>query len=84
VLNIAASLAPTDGLLDEGWAPVFLVLVGVLALGMLIALLRTNRRLRREAVETITAEALPEDLLNQYLEQDSKEIYTHGTDNDTD
>jgi high-affinity nickel permease len=71
VLNIAASLAPTDGLLDEGWAPVFLVLVGVLALGMLIALLRINRRLRREAVETLPAEALPEDLLNQYLEQDS-------------
>jgi RsiW-degrading membrane proteinase PrsW (M82 family) len=79
VLNIAASLAPSNGLLDQGWAPVFLALVGVLALGMLIALMRINRKLRRETVE-----AVPEDLLNQYFEQDSKEIQTHGTDHDTD
>jgi hypothetical protein len=79
VLNMAASMAPSDGLLDQGWAPVFLVLVGVLALGMLTALLWINRKLRRE-----TTEAVPEDLLGQNLEQDSKEIQTHGTDHNTD
>jgi RsiW-degrading membrane proteinase PrsW (M82 family) len=54
VLNIAASLPQSDGLLDQGWAPVFLVLVGLLAIGMLIALLLINRKLRRE-----TADAVP-------------------------
>jgi hypothetical protein len=79
VLNIAASLPQSDGLLDQGWAPVFLVLVGLLAIGMLIALLLINRKLRRE-----TADAVPEDLLDQNHEQDSKEIQTHGTDHDAD
>jgi RsiW-degrading membrane proteinase PrsW (M82 family) len=79
VLNMAASLAPNDGLLDQSWASVFLVLVGVLALGMLTALLWINRKLRRE-----TAEAVPEDLLGQNIEQDSKEIQTHGTDHNID
>lgn len=84
LLNIAASLTPTGGLLDQKWAPVFLLMAGALALGMLIALLRINRRLHRQAMKIPSAEVLPEDLLSQYFERDSKEIQTHGTNHDID
>jgi RsiW-degrading membrane proteinase PrsW (M82 family) len=84
VLNTTAILASPDGLLDPEWAPVFLVAVGVLAAGMVIALLKINRKLRQEPAAALFADALPADLLEQNPEQISKEIQIHGTDYDVD
>jgi RsiW-degrading membrane proteinase PrsW (M82 family) len=84
VLNLAASVASPGGVLNPQSAPVFLVVVGVLVVGMLIALLQINRKLRRASAIPLPAAVLPDGMLNNKSEQAAKETQLDGIDYNTD
>jgi len=84
IVAAVASLASLDGWLQPDLAYVYFSPIGLLAVGMVIATLRMNYKLRGEVNETPSVESMPEDLLTQNLEQDLMEIQEHGTDNHSD
>jgi RsiW-degrading membrane proteinase PrsW (M82 family) len=84
VLIAVSGYAPPDGWLSPGWTPVFLGVIVSLAVGMVIALLRINRKLRQEANQMPFDELPPAASLPHTLEPGLKEIQIDGPDNNTD
>jgi RsiW-degrading membrane proteinase PrsW (M82 family) len=84
LLVAVSAYAPPDGRLSAGWVPVFLAVIVTLAVGMVLALLRINRKLRRETEQIPLDKLRPTASLSQTLEPGLKETHLDGTDNHTD
>jgi RsiW-degrading membrane proteinase PrsW (M82 family) len=80
VMAMVTSLGAPGGILSEDWTLFFVAMIIALGLGMVIALLRINHKLRSEMVTTSPDEVLPAASLSPNLEPGSKETYLDGPD----